>query len=1105
MTYKRINNLTGWAVFAVAAYTFLSTIEPTASFWDCGEYIATSYKLQVGHPPGAPLFQMIGRVFTLFAGNDVTKAAKMVNIMSALSSAFAILFLFWTITALAKKLVIFKMSKGEDAENPAAVSGDVIPMAKIWAIMGAGAVGALAYTFTDSFWFSAVEGEVYAMSQMCTAIVFWAILKWEEVADQPKADRWLVLIAYLFGLSIGVHLLNLLTIPSIVFIYYFKKYKKITPKGFIIALLASVAILGLILSVIVPGVINLSGNFEIFFVNKFGLPFNGGSAIFFALLIGIIFTGLKYTHKPEQKTFNVLMGLSGLFYLISLITGATIGNGSALGLRVVLGGAALAALYFYRARVQAIQIIILSFTMLVIGYSSFMMLVIRSNANTPMNENAPKDAVGLLAYLGREQYGDWPILYGQYYNAPQDPQKPYTDGNPVYMRTPKVNPTDKDEYFVADDRVSSIPNYDPNYCTIFPRMWNSEPSHVSAYKTWGGIKRNDMVDPNTGEKIPVKPTFGENLQYFISYQMGWMYWRYFFWNFSGRQNDMQGHGNAIDGNWITGFKAFDEARLGVSGVPESYKHNKGTNAFYFLPVILGLIGFLYQANKYNKDAFVVLLLFLFTGLAIIVYLNQYPYQPRERDYAYAGSFYAFSIWIGFAVLAIFDFLSSKLNQKASAAVATLVGLLGAPTLLAKDGWDDHDRSNRYTARDIAKDYLNSCAPNAILFTNGDNDTFPLWYVQEVEGYRTDVRVCNLSLFNTDWYINSMKRKAYDSEPLPLTLTEDKYRQGTRDYLPFYDRKVVGYIPVKELVDFMISEDPQAKLQMQNGKGINYFPTKHILIPVDSASVLANGTVSKADAGRIEHGINWDLNKSYVLKNEIMVLDMLAHNDWKRPIYFAVSAGAESYMNLQPWFQLEGLTYRLVPVRSTQEEMQTYGSHIATDIMYNNIKKFEWGGMDQKGVYLDENISRLVVNLRIQMANLASALVKEGKKDKAIEIADLCLQKMPDENMPFDAYNYSLVSTYYTAGANEKANKLAKRLFDIYEGNLNFYLRMQPAKAAAHGSDVRRAKSIMEGLSMMAHEFKQDALAKEFETRCAPFVQVGGNAGQQQQEMIPEEQ
>ena len=854
--------------------------------------------------------------------------------------------------------------------------------------------------------------------------------------------------------------------------------------------------------------INLSGNFEIFFTNNFGLPFNSGTIVFFALVVGIIVTGIQYTHDQSAKQFNLLFGLGVAFYAIALVTAFTVGNGSAFGLRLVLGGGALAALYFYRTHVATIQIVILSFTMLVIGYSSFMMLVIRSNANTPMNENAPKDAVGLLAYLGREQYGDWPILYGQYYNAPQDQQKPYVDGNPVYMKAPKKTSNDKDAYIVADDRVNSIPNYDPNFCTYFPRMWNSEPSHVSAYRNWGGIKRDEIGDQQTGEKMPVRPAFSENLRYFISYQMGWMYWRYFFWNFSGRQNDIQGHGNATDGNWITGIKAFDEWRLGVKGVPESYKHNKGTNAFYFLPVILGLIGFFYHANKYNKDAFVVLLLFLFTGLAIIVYLNQYPYQPRERDYAYAGSFYAFAIWIGFAVLAFFDWLSSKIAQQTSAVVATVVGLVAAPALLAKDGWDDHDRSHRYTARDLAKDYLNSCAPNAILFTNGDNDTFPLWYVQEVEGYRTDVRVCNLSLFNTDWYIDEMKRKAYDSEPMPLTLTEDKYRQGTRDYLPFYDRKINGYVDIKEAIEFMISDDPQTKLQMQNGKGLNYLPTKHLHIAVDSASVIQNGTVPKELANRIEKGgINWDLNKSYIMKNELMVIDMLAHNDWKRPIYFAVSAGPESYMNLQQYFQLEGLTYRLVPVRSTQDELQSYGSRIATDIMYNNVKKFVWGGMDTKGVYLDENISRMVVNLRIQMANLALALAKEGKNAKAIEIADLCLEKMPDETIPYDAYNYSLVSTYYSVGANDKANKLAKRLFDIYEGNLNFYLKMSNNKLSAMGGEIRRANQILNGLSYMAHSFKQEEVAKDFDARAAVFAQILGtnNPQQQQQELVPDEQ
>ena len=571
MDYKKVNNLTGWAVFAVSAYTFLATIEPTASFWDCGEYIATSYKLQVGHPPGAPLFQMIGRFFSLFAGGDVTRAAKMVNIMSALSSAFAVLFLFWSITHIARKLVEHKL-KGPD--DKAGSAKPVISDARIMAIMGCGIVGALAYNFSDSFWFSAVEGEVYGMSQLCTAAAFWLILKWESVADQPHSERWIVLIAYVIGLSIGVHLLNLLTIPAIVFIFYFKKYK-VTPKGFIISLILSVALLGGILNGVIPGIINLAANFEIFFVNAASLPYNSGTIIYFLLMLGIVTTGLMYTHNEKDKYFNSFLGLSALFFVISLLSSQ---NGPTGAFRFVVGGTLLGLIYYFRKKVIIWNTVILCFSMLVIGYSSFMMLVIRSNAPTPMNENAPKDAIGLLSYLGREQYGDWPLLYGQYYNAPLDPQKPYMDGNPVYMRAsdPAAGPKNdsklklpvespnspsknvgggRDRYIISDDRTSTIPNYDPAFCTYFPRMWNSESNHISAYRNWGGVKHDKTTDAE-GHERPVRPTFGENLTYFFSYQVGWMFWRYFFWNFAGRQNDIQGHGNQTDGNWITGFQSF---------------------------------------------------------------------------------------------------------------------------------------------------------------------------------------------------------------------------------------------------------------------------------------------------------------------------------------------------------------------------------------------------------------------------------------------------------------------------------------------------------------------------------------------------------------------
>jgi len=734
MNYIKTNNLLGWLTFSIAFFVYYLTIEPTVSFWDCGEYISTAYKLEVGHPPGAPLFQLIGRFFSLFA-SDVSNVAFMINIMSAVCSAFAILFLFWTITALAKKITL-------DSINQKNLS-----LAQKIGVFGSGFVGALSYTFSDSFWFSATEGEVYAMSSTFTAITFWAILKWESEADDKYSARWIILIAYLIGLSIGVHLLNLLAIPALVFIYYFKKYKP-TRWGIIKVFLLAVIITGGIQGVIIPQVVNFAKGFELFFVNTIGLPFNSGTIIYFVLIIfGIIF-GLKYAKVKSKPNLGIIL---------------------------------------------------VSFATILIGYSTFFILVIRSNANTPIDENNPEDAVSLLSYLNREQYGDWPILSGQYYNANVVDLK---DGTPVYKKDEEAG-----KYVVTNNRKNSIPVYDSKFSGFFTRMWSSTQSvHAKAYQEWSGHK-------NT--KRP--PSFSENLSYFFKYQLGHMYFRYFMWNFSGRQNDIQGHGEINKGNWISGIAFIDETIRGLGpqdNIPETMANNKGRNIYFMLPFLLGIIGLAYQLKKKKNDALVVFLLFLFTGIAIVVYLNQYPFQPRERDYAYVGSFYAYSIWIGLGVLGLIDFLSKKINTFNSSIIATLSCLLLVPTLMAKENWDDHDRSGRYTARDVATNYLNSCAPNAIIFTNGDNDTFPLWYAQEVEGIRTDIRVVNLSLFNTDWYIDQMKRAAYDAAPIPSSMSWEKYKQGTRDYIIIKDNKK-GYVEVEDVVNFILATmtKPKGLLEM----------------------------------------------------------------------------------------------------------------------------------------------------------------------------------------------------------------------------------------------------------------------------------------------------
>ena len=1026
--YQRLNNITGWFVFLLAAFTYLTTMEPTGSFWDCGEYIASAYKLEVGHPPGAPVFLLIGRLFSLFAFGHPEKVGMMINCMSALCSAFTILFLFWTITAMGRKLM---------DKSGAFTTGKMI------AVLGAGAVGALAYTFSDSFWFSAVEGEVYAMSSFFTAITFWAILRWEREADLPAANRWIILIAYLIGLAVGVHLLNLLVIPGIVFIYYFRKYKTITRKGILITGIISILILGGIQAVIIPMIVKLAAWFEITAVNSFGLPFNSGTIIYGIVLIGGIIFGLKYTKKQIKPLLNT---------------------------------------------------IILCFAVLLIGYSSFLVLVIRSQANPPMDQNNPDNAVNLLSYLNREQYGTWPILYGPYFSSPTDPQLPYKDGNPVYVKDKKVK-----KYIISDDRKGTIPNYDKRFCTIFPRMWSDQPQHVRGYKEWTNprnYKHVNVTNTQTGEVESLeKPSFGENLKFFFSYQVAHMYTRYFLWNFVGRQNDIQGQGKPHEGNWISGLPLLENPNVaGIKqGLPDDSDHNKARNVLFGLPLILGLTGLFYQIKKDKRNAVVIGLLFFFTGLAIIIYLNQKPLEPRERDYAYTGSFYAFAIWIGLGVLAVFDILQRKLNQTNSAIAATVLCLLIVPTIMAKEEWDDHDRSGRFIARDFAANYLNSCAPNAILFTNGDNDTFPLWYAQEVEGIRTDVRVVCLEYLNIDWYIDQLTHRTYESAPLPLSLKKEQFKQGgPMDAVFFRELNVVGNIPVKELMDFISSVDTNNRVPAGNGKSYSFFPTRNMRIPVDSATVIKNGTVPKELAARIVKNIDWSMTGNYVPKNHLMIIDLLANNNWKRPVYFAASAPASSYLGLAPYLQLEGLAYRLVPLKQNEQESQQE-TRIDTDIMYDNVmNKFAWGGMENKSIYLDDIFIRMgASNIRQRMGALAGALIEEGKKDKAIAVLDKAIKITPPENIPYDVTMYAITLGYYQAGATSKANEIAKRMFTNFENNLKYYYAVNRKRLFEFGSDPDQAQEILERLIYFAHSFKQAELANDFESRYDKLLQTYG--------------
>ncbi|MGE5426350.1 MAG: protein O-mannosyl-transferase family [Methylococcaceae bacterium] len=1005
-SFKSLNNIVGWITFLIAAVTYLLTIEPTASFWDCGEFITTSFKLEVGHPPGAPFFMIMGRFFSLFGGSP-SNAAVMINSMSALASAFTILFLFWTITHLSRKLI---KANGE------------LTMGQTIAILGAGMVGALAYTFSDTFWFSAVEGEVYASSSLFTAAVFWAILKWEEQADEPHANRWIILIAYLMGLSIGVHLLNLLAIPALVFVYYYRKYK-VTRNGILISLAVSFLILGVIMYVIIPGVVTVATWFELMFVNGMGLPFDTGVIIYALLLVAGLVYGIIYTIRKKLVLWNTVL----------------------IGVTVIL-----------------------------IGYSSFAMIVIRSAADTPMDQNSPDNVFSLLGYLNREQYGDRPLVFGRYYNTPL---VKYEDDKPYYIQK-------NGKYVIADMRQKPV--YDSNLSTIFPRMYSREEGHIEMYKQWANIKgRKVTVAGEDGQsKVIEIPTFGENLAFFINYQVNFMYFRYFMWNFSGRQNDIQSQGEVMNGNWITGINALDAMRLGdQKTLPAEFKNNKGRNAYYMLPFILGIIGifFMYnQGSEGRKNLWVVFLLFFMTGLAIVLYLNQSPLQPRERDYAYAGSFYAFTIWIGIGVLAIYQLLKKYLAETPSAAIATVLSLVLVPSIMAAENWDDHDRSNRYTARDFGANYLKTCAPNAIIFTNGDNDTFPLWYNQEVEGVRTDVRVCNLSYFQTDWYISQMKAKAYKSEPLPISFTPDQYVQGNRDVVYLMeDPRVKGSVELKKALDFVKDNDPRTKLEQADGA--SYIPSRKLFVVVDKAAVIKNKVVEPEDYDKIVDTIQIDLSdKHYITKDELMVLDMIATNNWVRPIYFAITIGRDKYMNLQDYFQLEGLAYRLVPIKTAPQGI-AFG-RVNTKLMYQNVMQdFKWGNMEKPNVYIDENNARMMMNIRNTFDRLAGSLVAEGKNDKATEVLDRCIELIPNRVVPYNYFSLLMSETYFKAGQPEKAKQIINTMVNSYKEQLDYFFRLKGPLRRSVDEDIQRDLYFLREMSQVATRNNQPELLKEVST------------------------
>ena len=1028
--FKIYNSVLGWITFVIAAATYLLTIEPTVSLWDCGEFIASSYKLQVGHPPGAPFFMLTARLASLFAGNNPEKVAMMVNAMSGLASAFTVMFLFWTITHLGLKLIHAKNAglSGYTHANTEQIAQTLSP-AMLIAVLGSGLVGALAYTFTDTFWFSAVEGEVYASSSFFTAIVFWAILKWENEAEDKHANRWLILIAYLMGLSIGVHLLNLLAIPAIVMVYYFRKYK-ITSKGVVYALIIAAILLGSIMYIIIPGIVWLATRFELVFVNGFGLPYNTGVLFYVILLIGGLAYGIWSSLKRNKYLLN------------TILTGVTV---------------------------------------ILLGYSSFAMIVIRSVADPPMNENDPETVFSLLYYINREQYGDRPLIKGQYFNA-----------RPVSLIEGKATYTKVDgKYKITNRKVKY--KFDSKFTTVFPRMWSSDNNHVNGYIEWAGLNESRLYEPlrdaqgnirrdsegntlfnRSAPKNP--PSFGSNLKFFFAYQLGHMYFRYFMWNFVGRQNDIQGHGGPLQGNWISGITPVDDWLIGSQEkLPDDMKNAPSRNTYFFLPLILGLVGLFYQLQRDVKNFWVVMLLFILTGIAIVVYLNQKPFEPRERDYSYAGSFYAFSIWIGLGVLGLFDSLGKRLQHPLTAGMITAICLVLVPGILAAENWDDHDRSGRYTARDIAYDYLNSCEKNAILFTNGDNDTFPLWYAQEVEGIRTDVRVVNLMLLNMDWYIDQMLCKAYESDVLPISVPPEKFRMGTNDVI-YVQERTNQSANLKDIMAFILSDKPQTKIESQGGEIYSFIPTRNFRIPVDKALVIKNGTVQAKDTGLIVPAIEWNFKKNHLIKSDFIVLDILANNNWERPIYY-VSSGHDGTLGLDEYFQLEGFAYRLVPIKSHINGQLDVG-RVNTDILYDRLmNKYRWGNMNHPDVYLDDFHVRTmsVVRLRNRFVRLADELMREGDNARAIMVLDRCNELTPHEKIPYDYFSIAMANSYYQLNAIDKANAIIGKYGDISDAYLTFYLDQKPDFVRSIQNDVQYSLSMVNRMAELSRIYNQQEL------------------------------
>ena len=1101
--YKLVNNVLGWLTFFVAAFVYCSTIEPTASFWDCPEFITTGYKLEVGHPPGAPFFMLTANLFSQFA-SDPSQVARMVNTMSALLSATTILFLFWSITHLARKLIL--KDWGE------------LTLGKLIAIEASGLVGALIYTFSDTFWFSAVEGEVYAYSSAFTAIVFWLILKWEDHADEPHSDRWLVLIAYMTGLSIGVHLLNLLCLPAIVLVYCYRRFPNIELKGSLIALVGSFILVAAVLYGVVPGIITVAGWFELLFVNTLGCPFNTGEIIYIVLLVAIVIWAIYESYvdksfKRQNVSFVLAVGMLGIPFRGMTWSAA------------ILGLVILAAIYFglnYRKKIgkDLVPVVtsrfkntaLLCMLMLMIGYSSYAVIVIRSAANPPMDQNSPEDVFTLGSYLSRDQYGDSPLLYGQAYTS----QVAYdVDGNmcvpkhkegaAIWQRKEKASKDEKDSYFVVSHKDKII--YAQNM--LFPRMHSS--AHAGAYENWmGGVEGTQVPYDRCGEPVMVKmPTQMENIRFFLSYQCNFMYWRYFMWNFAGRQNDIQGNGEPEHGNWITGISFIDDWMLGdQSKMPAELKANKGHNVFYCLPLLLGLIGLFWQAwrgQRGIRQFWVVFFLFFMTGLAIVLYLNQTPQQPRERDYAYAGSFYAYAIWCGLGVLAIYDMLKKKIKGN-DVAVAGVVGVacLLVPIQMASQTWDDHDRSGRYTCRDFGQNYLMTLQDkgNPIIFTNGDNDTFPLWYNQETEGVRTDARVCNLSYLQTDWYIDQMKRPAYDSPSVPITWPRIDFCSGTNDYIevkPGMKQQLLEfYRDYPQEARAAFGDDP---FELKNilkywvrskDSDTHIIPTDTLYITIDKEAVRRSGMMMASDTIPDRMVISL-AGKRAIYKNDLMMLEMLAQCNWERPLYVATTVGSDNYMNLGDNFVQEGLAYRITPFNTKAPGAKNFD----TEKTYNNVmNRFKWGGLDKPGLYIDETVMRMCYTHRHLFATLAMQLIAEGQNAKAEKVLRKSEKVLPEYNVPYTFMSGAsdLARAYALIGKKADAARILNKVWADAKSYADYYLQLTGSRFMMSQNDVLRQLYIMQNIADMTQACDKTLADKRLKTVNALYAVYQAKGG-----------